>query len=137
MKTIVSAVLSPPFIVKAPVGAKPLFVTVDSKGKLRVFLEVEDTNLLIDTHFYVIGTGHHVPDSAGAYIGTGIVSNGIAGDIILHVYAGERKFDVVKMEDLVNPETERKIGMSPALAMGYGSALEAIRADFNKSSETK
>lgn len=121
MKTILPAVLSPPFIVRAPSGAKPLFVTVNAKGKLLVYLEVEDHKPLVETHFYVIGVGHHVPDTAGNYIGTGIVPSSVGEEIVLHVYAGEKEFEVVAPEDVCKKfAEERSIGMSRVLGMGYG-----------------
>lgn len=82
-------------------------MAIDSKGRLIVWLEVENTNILVDTHFYVIGVGHHVPDTAGKYIGTGVVKSGIVDEIILHVYEGEREFEVVKPENAKKFDDEK------------------------------
>lgn len=81
MKTIHKYVLTPPFRVRAPAGAKVL-VSGEQQGALCVWMEVDTDRVLVDKQFTVVGTGHTAPDD-GTYVGTGMMDDGM---FVLHVY---------------------------------------------------
>lgn len=102
MRTIHKVVLSPNqgFVVETHASAKVLTVG-EQDLRLCVWLEVDTDMPLIKRHFYVVGTGHQVPEGAGEYHGTAmfVVPGGMGNpgpqNIVLHVYEGEKEFDVV------------------------------------------
>lgn len=103
MKTIHKHVLSPNrgFVVQTHSGAKVLSVG-EQDLKLTVWMEVDTDMPLVDKHFYVVGTGHEIPEGAGKYHGTAqflvpspLGHQGKPQEIVLHVYDGEKDFEVV------------------------------------------
>lgn len=103
MRTIHKWVLSPAtgFVVEAHAGAKVLKVG-DQDLKLTVWAEVDTDRPIVKRHFYVVGTGHEVPEDAGQYHGTAqfvvpspLGHQGRPQEIVLHVYDGVDQFVVV------------------------------------------
>lgn len=102
MKTIHKLVLTPTtgFVVETHSNAKVLRVG-EQDLKVVVWVEVDTDLPLIKRHFYVVGTGHEIPEGAGEYYGTvqflvpsPLGHQGRPQEIVLHIYEGEKEFDV-------------------------------------------
>lgn len=73
------------FTVSIPVGATVL--SVQAQGhEVKMWAEVDDANEEMNVKFYVVGTGHAIPDEARTFIGTFQM---YGGGLVFHLYRGE------------------------------------------------
>lgn len=68
--------------ISMPLGSKVLHVH-EQDGGVYVWAEVNPSQVMVDRHFRIYGTGHPMPDNAGAYLGTVHLSGGA---LVFHVY---------------------------------------------------
>ena len=73
-------------VVQMPIGSSLLHVSQQTDNDVKLWAIVEDTALLVPRHFFVVGTGHALPDDIYTkyrYVGTVHVWSGA---IVLHVF---------------------------------------------------
>lgn len=90
MRTVWKYVLKPrDNTFQMPVGAKVLSVG-KAQGELALWALIEDTEAdRVDRHFFVVGTGHQVPNlgARNEFVGTAVMPDAMPGmDIVLHVF---------------------------------------------------
>lgn len=73
-------------VIMMPVGADALCVQLQ-QGAPQLWALVQTDAPTEQRAFYVVGTGHHMPAAATAFIGTFQLADGA---LVFHVFAGDR-----------------------------------------------
>lgn len=68
-------------VVRLRVGAKVLSVGTQRPGWITLWVEVDPEAVEQNRTFFVVGTGHHIPERAGRFLGTVF-----DGPFVWHVY---------------------------------------------------